>query len=944
MRFTKNFMALVLALAICLSLSIPALAENSLGVTYSATLDTPTISVSNQNQTVTLTIAPNKTIDVGGVELQVECDTPIQFTAITNTTLGFTDSDVNDDGKLSWEQEDAKNVSTDLIAVITFTVPAGTSAGSYKLGVNGIELTKDYGEIWENSAEVYTTLTIEGSSPAVPVEGVTLDKTELELTVGSSATLQETVTPDNATDKSVTWESSDDAIATVENGTVTAVAAGSATITVKTVDGEKTASCAVTVKPAQKETQTITADDVNTSYGSAARIDASTNGDGELSYAVKSGGDVIEVDNAGNLTIKKIGTAIVTVTAAETDTYASAVKDVHVTVSPMRITPDITVNIPAEGYTYDGNAKTPGVTVKTSADGTELVKDSDYTLQYSSNVDAGENTAKVTVSPVDGGNYVWEPAAERTFSIAKGAQTISGGDFSVRVGSSVDLDEVFHAPGALTYEITDANGTGSSVAGSTLTAGSAAGTLTLKVTAAETANYQEAEKTVTVTVNEKEQQIIRAESVRATYGDTNIQIMASVTTGDGALSYAVTSGNDIVDVNNDGKLTIKHVGSAVITVTAAETAQYAMQTKDVEVTIQPRKITPPAADTSVYIYNGKAQTYRVTSTADYTVSGNVQTDANETGYIVTVTLADTENTVWSDTNDTIDKTFSFVIGKATITITADSKSAYVKSGVPALTYTVTGLADGETLKTEPAISYEEEPDMSKAGTVAILVSGAEAPDGDNYNDIIYVNGKLTISAKPSGGGSVRPSRPSKPSTPSASKKNPFVDVPAGSYYEDAVIWAVDKGITTGVSASRFDPNGICTRAQAVAFLWRAAGSPAPKFSAMPFVDVPTGSYYYDAVLWAVENGITKGTSDTTFSPNATCTRAQIVTFLWRSQNAPAAGSSNPFADVAAGDYYADAVLWAVKENVTKGTGNTTFSPDDNCTRAQIVTFLWRTMA
>ena len=172
----------------------------------------------------------------------------------------------------------------------------------------------------------------------------------------------------------------------------------------------------------------------------------------------------------------------------------------------------------------------------------------------------------------------------------------------------------------------------------------------------------------------------------------------------------------------------------------------------------------------------------------------------------------------------------------------------------------------------------------------------------------------------------------------------FTDVPSNAYYEDAVNWAVDKGITTGVSANRFDPNGICTRAQAVAFLWRAAGSPAPKSSAMPFIDVPAGSYYSDAVLWAVENGITKGTSDTAFSPDKTCTRAQIVTFLWRSQNAPAAGSSNPFMDVAAGDYYADAVLWAVKENVTKGTGNTTFNPDDNCTRAQIVTFIWRTMA
>ena len=169
----------------------------------------------------------------------------------------------------------------------------------------------------------------------------------------------------------------------------------------------------------------------------------------------------------------------------------------------------------------------------------------------------------------------------------------------------------------------------------------------------------------------------------------------------------------------------------------------------------------------------------------------------------------------------------------------------------------------------------------------------------------------------------------------------FVDVATGSYYEDAVDWAVENGITQGTDDTHFSPDGICTRAQAVTFLWRAAGSPKPETRTMPFTDVPVGSYYYDAVLWAVENGITKGTSDTTFSPNMICTRAQIVTFLWRSEKSPAAGTANPFADVKSTAYYAGAVLWAVKENITKGTTSTTFSPNADCTRAQIVTFLWR---
>jgi len=169
----------------------------------------------------------------------------------------------------------------------------------------------------------------------------------------------------------------------------------------------------------------------------------------------------------------------------------------------------------------------------------------------------------------------------------------------------------------------------------------------------------------------------------------------------------------------------------------------------------------------------------------------------------------------------------------------------------------------------------------------------------------------------------------------------FVDVATGSYYEDAVDWAVENGITKGTDDTHFSPDGICTRAQAVTFLWRAAGSPEPKTNTMPFTDVNAGSYYYDAVLWAVENGITKGTSDTTFSPNMTCSRAQIVTFLWRSEKSPAAGTANPFADVKSTAYYAGAVLWAVENDITKGTTNTTFSPDADCTRAQIVTFLWR---
>lgn len=171
--------------------------------------------------------------------------------------------------------------------------------------------------------------------------------------------------------------------------------------------------------------------------------------------------------------------------------------------------------------------------------------------------------------------------------------------------------------------------------------------------------------------------------------------------------------------------------------------------------------------------------------------------------------------------------------------------------------------------------------------------------------------------------------------------NPFTDVPSGSYYEDAVIWAVSNGITSGTTETTFSPDTSCTRAQILTFMWRAAGSPKATGS-NPFTDVSADAYYYDAVLWAVENGITSGTSATTFEPDATVTRGQTVTFLYRMAGSPAANGSN-FSDVSSDAYYADAVAWAVQQNITSGTGNNQFSPDADCTRAQIVTFLYRSM-
>ena len=232
---------------------------------------------------------------------------------------------------------------------------------------------------------------------------------------------------------------------------------------------------------------------------------------------------------------------------------------------------------------------------------------------------------------------------------------------------------------------------------------------------------------------------------------------------------------------------------------------------------------------------------------------------------------------------------------------------------------------------------------SKGDTVTITVK----PDSGYELDTLTVKDASgsKIKVKDKGDGKFTFTMPASKVTVSAEfaeiETLDFADVSTDAYYYEAVKWAAKKGITGGTGDGTFNPNGSCTRAHIVTFLWRAAGSPEPK-STVSFADVPADSYYAKAVAWAVENGITLGTGDGTFSPNATCTRAQSVTFLYRALGT-APTTVNGFTDVAADAFYADAVAWAVESGVTNGTTDSTFSPNNGCTRAQIVTFLYRTM-
>ena len=330
------------------------------------------------------------------------------------------------------------------------------------------------------------------------------------------------------------------------------------------------------------------------------------------------------------------------------------------------------------------------------------------------------------------------------------------------------------------------------------------------------------------------------------------------------------------------------------------------------------------------IYDGEAHSIIVNAPEGATVEyGTEKTNYSTTN--VKEKNAGTYVVYWKvskEGGETVTGSAVISIAKAPLTIKADDQSMYVGGTKPTFTYTATGLVKGETLT---HVDLTCEADGKTTGKFDIVLSSADA--GNNYK-ITYVNGTLTVSRRHSSPSSTTPEP-----EPTPDDSNSFSDVPANAYFADAVEWAVNKGITNGLSDTMFGPYESCTRAQIVTFLWRAAGSPEPK-TASSFTDVPASAYYAKAVAWAIENGITNGMTETMFAPNATCTRGQSVTFLYRALKGTASGSTN-FTDVKPDAFYADAVNWAVASGVTNGTSATTFSPNADCTRAEIVTFLYR---
>lgn len=467
---------------------------------------------------------------------------------------------------------------------------------------------------------------------------------------------------------------------------------------------------------------------------------------------------------------------------------------------------------------------------------------------------------------------------------------------------------------------------------------------TINVTISST-NYNPITATITVTTVDKAEAgvSISGAPTSKTYGDADFTLTASVTNaGTGTGTWTWTSSDPtVLQVTGSGATaTVKvlKVGSATITAKYESDTTMGEQTT-AAIMVGKRAITVTADNKSMTV-NGTLPTFTVTY-------GNLPSGVQAED--IFETLASASTTADGKTTGSFDITVTtpvlkteaeanYEVGAVTKgTLTVNSVSSSGGGGVSTYAITVDSAKNG-TVTVSPK-------NASKGDKVTITVKPDKGYELDTLKVLDKNGDRIKVTEKngvytftmPASKVTIEPVFTEIEQT----TENPFKDVSASAYYYGAVIWASENGITGGTSATTFSPNATCTRAQAVTFLWRAAGSPAPKSSANLFADVKSDSYYYDAVLWAVENGITNGTSADAFNPNATCSRAQIVTFLWRSQKSPDVSTANPFTDVAAGAYYADAVNWAVNEGITGGTTANTFSPVNDCTRAQIVTFLYR---
>lgn len=611
---------------------------------------------------------------------------------------------------------------------------------------------------------------------------------------------------------------------------------------------------------------------------------------------------------------------------------------------------DVSPALPAAAV-YDGNQKTVTIAPKSGIRGMGSVKvyyeaafDITYPKSETAPTDAG--TYKVTASVADGSNY---KAAELDLGTLTIEQAAGGALTAYQFGQKYSdltpktiLPDYGELPAGQiwTYSITDTAFTGAAaVDPASVTVGADTGVMTYRLTAGEKNdtvtwtvtvschNYTEFTKEVTLTLTKDQQAALYVTGeTTVVYGKT-LQLGAEGGSGTGAVTYAVVGGTGNATIDENGVLTPVKVGTVKVTAT-----------KDGDVDFDP--VTGAAVEITITqaASTGEPKHTRITS------GGKTLDDAKLTTVGSTLSPAegvlewidDAGNVLPGDTKVEAGKSYKwrFTPTDGNYAPLTGEIRLFSRSGNGNYTYYYIEATAGKNGSVSPAghVSVRKDMDMPFTITpdegytvVKVLVDGKDvgAVTSYTFEKVTKAHTIEAVFAKP------------------GETSGKFVDVPADSYYKEAVDWAVENDIVSGVSDTRFDPDGFCTRAQAITLLWRMAGSPAPKSTSHNFTDVKPGSYYEQAVLWGVENGIIVGTSKTAFAPDGICTRAHAVVLLYRAAGNPVGSGTARFSDVAADAYYANAVAWAEEKGITTGIGGGLFGADNHCTRAQIVTFLWR---
>lgn len=599
---------------------------------------------------------------------------------------------------------------------------------------------------------------------------------------------------------------------------------------------------------------------------------------------------------------------------------------------------DVTVTVLGETPVYDGSEKKPAVEVKY---GETTLAAADYTVSYSNNVNAGVNTASVTVTSNDNSSYKF--TATKNFTIAQAP--ISGA--MIANIPSVTYNTRAHTPEVtVTFngsKLTDADYT-VSYSEDCINAGTATVTVTGKGnftgTASKTFTINKAGLTLNpCTISE----LCTETDLKTRTLPSDFFLAGETETGFSIKLTAVEGGDDIFAVapavvEGENKITFRlknEVGAATFTVTVTPVSgnynggSYALTISTHDRTDVSGSISFPDGSavytgTGIKYENATISGYSGTLRYGYTPNASTGASLDASGLPLTVGTYTVAVTFSSDASFGY-KTATFTITKATPTGTP----GYTKLETSGKTLadaklTVGTIRPAGTIAWDLPLTTVLEDGKAYAWTFTpadthnyTILTGTLVPYVDDGMD--YIPGVI--------GGNTGSFN--------------FHDVGRLDYFYDAVKWAAENGIASGTGRYTFSPNAVCTRAQTVTFLWRAAGSPLPRYRVCPFTDVQPSDYYYNAVLWAVEQGITTGLNATTFGPDVTVTRGQVATFLYRAASAAKPSTFNPFTDVKTTAYNYDAILWAYDNRITTGTSDTTFSPDAYCTRAQIVTFLYR---